>query len=283
MATQYFRGRDGIRLAADVGGPRSAPTVILMHGGGQTRHSWGSAFRDLVAAGYQVVSLDARGHGESEWAPDGDYGIDALCADLHAVVATLNTKPALVGASMGGVTSLVAAGEDPLLASLLILVDIAPNPNPAGIAHIHSFMTAHPDGFANLEEAADAVAAYNPHRPRPKDTKGLSKNLRQRDNGRWYWHWDPQFVQVRSERKHLHIKGMSERMLDAADKIRIPTLLVRGKQTDVVSMEGVNELRLRIPKMEFVDVAGAGHMVAGDRNDAFNQAVTGFLAHHLPA
>lgn len=283
MSVRHFRGRDGLRLAADSDGSPDAPTVILLHGGGQTRHSWGRAFRDLVTAGYQVISLDARGHGESEWATDGDYGIDALCADLRAVVGELHTKPALVGASMGGVTSLVAVGEDPALAAVLVLVDIAPNPNPAGIAHIHSFMTAHPDGFATLDDAADAVAAYNPLRPRPTDTKGLSKNLRLRDNGRWYWHWDPQFVQVRSERKHLHIKGMSERMLDAADNVRIPSLLVRGKQTDVVSMEGVNELRQRIPQMEFVDVAGAGHMVAGDRNDAFNQSVLGFLARNFPA
>lgn len=280
--TATFAGRGGIRLTADIGGPVDGPPVILTHGGGQTRHSWGRAFRIFSAAGYRVISLDARGHGDSDWAPDGDYGIDALRDDLRAVIATLNAKPALVGASMGGVTSLVAAGEDPELAAALVLVDIAPHPRREGIAHIHRFMTANPNGFATLDEAADAVAAYNPHRPRPKDTSGLSKNLRRRADGRWYWHWDPKFVQVREEQRHLGIKGMSERMVESARHVRVPARLVRGRETDVVSIEGVAELQALIPHLEFVDVAGAGHMVAGDRNDAFNAAILDFLSGHLP-
>lgn len=100
---------DGVALTADVGGDPSAPAVILSHGGGQTRHSWGMAMTRLLADGYQVINVDARGHGDSDWSPAGDYRIERLAADLHAIAATLSSPPALVGASMGGAASLIAA------------------------------------------------------------------------------------------------------------------------------------------------------------------------------
>src|SRR5699024_31719 len=121
-------------------------------------------------------------------------------------------------------------GED--LASALVLVDVVPRVEREGTDRISRFMTGNPDGFANFEEAADAVAAYLPHRPRPKSTGGLRKNLRQRDDGRWYWHWDPEFVtgELRPETHRL-----VERMCDAARRVRVPALLVRGTLSDVVS------------------------------------------------
>lgn len=275
----YFIGGSCNRLAADVSGPAQAPAVLLLHGGGQTRHSWERAHKALAQAGYRVISVDARGHGESEWIADGDYTLEAQVADLVALVKAVGGKPALVGASMGGVNSLIACGQLPALATTLVLVDVTPRLEAKGVEHIHRFMSGSPNGFASLEEAADAIAAYNPTRPRPRDLNGLSKNLRLRDNGRWYWHWDPKFIEGD---RHLKIDHIRDTMADAARHVSVPTLLVRGKESDVVSMDGVRDLQALIPQLEFVDVEGAGHMVAGDRNDKFNSAIIDFLHRHYP-
>jgi len=275
----WFKGASGNRLAADLSGAEGTPTVILLHGGGQTRHSWARAHQVLAGKGYRVVSLDARGHGESDWIEDGNYSVEAQVSDLLAVIDALSCRPALVGASMGGTHSLLACGRYPDIASALVLVDVTPRLEPRGIEHIIGFMTQHPNGFESLEQAADVVAAYNPNRPPPRDLSGLAKNLRQRDNGRWFWHWDPRFIAGDHQTK---VAGISQAMHEAAPKVQIPTLLVRGRQSDVVSPEGVSELRAMLPHLAFVDIEGAGHMVAGDKNDHFNSAIIDFLQEHHP-
>lgn len=270
-------------LAGDVGGPVGAPPVILLHGGGQTRYSWAKAMHELVAKGYFVVNLDARGHGDSDWSPGGNYRISDMAADLRAVIATLPAphKPALVGASMGGMTALWAVGnsEEPIAAAL-VLVDIVPKVERDGAMRIGAFMRARPEGFATLDEAVDAVAAYNPHRPRPTDPSGLMRNLRLRD-GRLHWHWDPKFVtQTFQNAEPPTAKNALQR---AADAVRIPMLLVRGLRSDLVSDAGVADLREHVPQLEVLDISGAGHMVAGDKNDAFNDGVAAFLQRHMPS
>jgi pimeloyl-ACP methyl ester carboxylesterase len=271
----------GLSVAADVGGDPSHPAVILLHGGGQTRHSWAGAMRELLAHGYHVINLDTRGHGDSDWAKDGDYRLGTLAADLRAVVGTLASIPALVGASMGGATGLYLAGyTDEPVAAALVMVDVVPRMNPEGAARIGNFMRAKPEGFASVEEAADAVAAYNPHRPRPKNVSGLLKNLRYRADGRLHWHWDPAFIR-RADR--VEPPQFTDVLLQAARRVRIPTLLVRGMESDIVSPSAVAEFRKCLPNLEVVDVAGAGHMVAGDKNDVFNHGVIEFLTRHLPA
>ena len=276
MRAVRFQGSGGVTLAADVGGDPAAIPVILMHGGGQTHHSWGTAARDLVEGGFHVISLDLRGHGESDWSPQGDYTIDAFAADLAAVASTLSSPPALVGASLGGATSLIAVGEGKLAARALVLVDVVPKLERAGAERIGEFMRANPHGFANLDEVADAVSRYISHRPRPSNIEGLRRNVRLREDGRLYWHWDPKVI-GNIGRREAPIE-FRNRLALAAEQVRVPALLVRGKLSEVVSDDGVEDLRRRIPHVEFVDVAGAGHMVAGDDNDAFNSAVESFLA-----
>ena len=278
-------GAGGLTLAADVGGPEDGPTVVLLHGGGQTRHSWHGTWRVLAESGWRVWSVDLRGHGDSDWAPDGDYTIEAFSADVTAIAQGLPRPPVLVGASLGGIASLVTVGESHHqegTAKALVLVDVAHRLEAAGTQRIGAFMTGNLDGFASLEEAADAIAAYNPHRPRTTDLSGLAKNLRQRDDGRWVWHWDPAFVQGRfgsSDETRTTTIGW-DRLDRAVEALHIPTLLVRGRSSDLLSQEGVDDFLARAPHAEFADVAGAGHMVAGDRNEVFNRAILGFLDRH---
>jgi non-heme chloroperoxidase len=268
--TLRFPGR-GVEIVADAAGPKDGRPVLLLHGGGQTRQAWGGALREGARRGYRMISADSRGHGDSGWADDGDYSLGAYVADVSRIVEQLERPPALVGASLGGLTSLAYSGHGGAL-SALVLVDVAPRVERAGVERIGGFMTSAPNGFASLEEAADAVAAYLPHRPRPKDASGLMKNLRRRDDGRLHWHWDPRMMSKDPE-------GWAEMefLREASQRLAVPSLLLRGRMSDVLSPEGVDDFLSLAPHAEFVDIAGADHMVAGDRNDAFNQAVFDFL------
>jgi pimeloyl-ACP methyl ester carboxylesterase len=286
LKTVELAGRDGLVLAADVVGDPSAPPVVLFHGGGQTRHAWGTTL-GVLGQHWHAFSVDLRGHGDSAWAPDGDYGLDAFADDVTAVARSFDTPPVLVGASLGGISSLTAVAEAPAdqpLARALVLVDIAPRIERQGVERIGDFMTSHLDGFDSLDEVADLIQAYNPHRPRPTNLEGLKKNLRQRADGRWAWHWDPRFVSGKfgspdETRSSLTDENRLER---AARSLNIPTLLVRGRMSDLLSEEGAQELLAMVPHAELADVAGAGHMVAGDKNDLFNDAIVSFL-QRLPS
>ena len=275
-----FQTADGLTLVGDAGGPDGAPLVLLMHGGGQTRHSWAGAMRALVAAGYRVVNLDARGHGESEWSSAKAYTIADRIKDIGAVVDGCDTPYALVGASMGGLTSIHAIGEG-LTPAALVLVDIVPDMEPAGVDRIVGFMNAHHGGFASLDEAADAVAAYYPERPRPKDPSGLMKNLRLRGDGRLYWHWDPVMFGVEDPSKFREPLQRSTEKLGGRPEVAV--LVVHGKLSDIVSDASIASFKAKVPHATSVDVSGAAHMVAGDKNDAFNAEVIGFLRQHMPS
>ena len=273
-----FEGFERIHLVADVWG--DGPPVLLMHGGGQTRYAWGNTARALAENGWKAVSLDLRGHGESEWAMNGDYSFTAFGADCISVVDQLGGLPVLVGASLGGVSAILAEGaSDRDVSSGLILVDIVHRPNPAGVQRIQDFMRSGLRGFATLEEAAAAIAAYAPHRPKRVNPAGLMKVLRLRRDGRWYWHWDPKFLEMgRTEVPSHKYQPLFE---VALANIHVPTLLVRGQLSDVVSDEGARDLLAKVPTAKEVDITGAAHMVAGDQNDAFSAAVIDFLEREI--
>ena len=275
----YWPGTGGVRIAADSWGEPSGPLVLLLHGGGQTRHAWKGAGERLGAAGYNAVAFDARGHGDSDWAPDGLYGQDAMVEDLKSVVSALgNRRPVLVGASMGGGTSLVAVGEDHVDATALVVVDIGPRIEPAGVEKIWAFMNQKPEGFDSLDEVANAIASYQPHRRRPRTLDGLAKNVRLGPDGKYHWHWDPRFRNARRDMDKRH-----ERLEACSRCLRLPTLLVRGGLSDVLSEEGAQEFLHLCPHSEYVNVGEAAHMVAGDRNDIFGNAVIEFLSRVVPA
>jgi non-heme chloroperoxidase len=281
VRTIDLAGRSGIRLAADADGPEDGPPVVLFHGGGQTRHAWGTALSAVASRGWSGLSVDLRGHGDSDWAPDGDYTLQAFAEDVVAIARARPAPPVLIGASLGGISSLIAVGElaGNELARALVLVDIAPRIEREGVDKIGEFMKAHLDGFASLEQVADAIAAFNPNRPRPTNLEGLKKNVRLGPDGRWRWHWDPRFVGGRFGSTDETRSNMTDpdKLGAAARNLTIPTLLVRGRMSDLLSEEGARELLELVPHARFADIAGAGHMVVGDRNDAFNEAVLTFL------
>jgi pimeloyl-ACP methyl ester carboxylesterase len=275
--TVRLAGADGIVLVADVWGPQAGRAVLLLHGAAQTRHSWRATGRRLGAAGYRAYAIDARGHGESDWSGRGEYTVDAMVRDVVSVCAALDDPlPVLVGASMGGGACLVAVGEGRVKTSGLVLVDIAPQTEVAGTERVAEFMRAHLDGFASLEEAADAISDYQQHRQRPAARRGLSKNLKLAADGRWYWHWDPAFV---AERRDL--KAIDQRRRSAAEQLRVPALLVRGGLSDVLTEEGAQFFLKCCPHAEYVSVPRAAHMITGDRNDKFCAGLIEFLDRRI--
>ncbi|HUF98986.1 MAG TPA: alpha/beta hydrolase [Ilumatobacter sp.] len=274
----HWSGGVGLDIAGDAWGDPNGPLVLLQHGGGQTRHAWKGTGETLGAAGYYAVAFDARGHGDSQWAPDGDYSQDAMVEDLTKVVEALGgRRPVLVGASMGGGTSLVASGEDWVDATALVLVDIAPRIELGGVQAISAFMNQRPEGFDSLDQVAEAIASYQPHRPRPRNLDGLAKNVRLGDDGRYHWHWDPHF---RTGPRDLDQR--QKRLERCARALKLPTLLVRGGLSDILSEEGAQDFMKMCPHAEYVNVAGAAHMVAGDRNDIFADSVIEFLSRSVP-
>lgn len=270
-----FAGANGLSLTGAVSGPEGGPAVLLAHGGGQTHWAWRSTVAALAEAGFRAVAIDLRGHGESDWAADGNYHHSAFASDVLAVTDQLTGPVALVGASLGGIAGLIAEGTlRPGSFSSLTLVDITSRPDPAGVARIIGFMAAHIEqGFASPAEAAEAIAAYTPNRPKRGPSDSLARYLRLGSDGRYRWHWDPAFLGgVTGPRVDDHDA------LDAAARtLTLPVHLIRGGSSDLVSVEAAEHFRALVPHARFTDIAGAGHMVVGDRNDSFSDAILNFL------
>ncbi|MEM7323111.1 MAG: alpha/beta hydrolase [Actinomycetota bacterium] len=277
----YWDGA-GVRIAGDRWGPPDGRLVILQHGGGQTRHAWRGVGELLGSVGYNTVSLDSRGHGDSEWAGDGNYERDIMVEDLVQVVEQLDAgPPILVGASMGGNTSLAAIGEGRIAADALVLVDIAPRIRASGTKKIGTFMNQKPEGFDTLQEVSDAIANYQPHRKRPRNLDGLAKNIRLGPDGKYHWHWDPRYRRRPFMTKD-EVRTRTRKLEAAARNLTVPTLLVRGGLSDVLDEEGAQAFLDIATHAEYVNVKDAAHMVAGDRNDIFGERVIEFLTRTVP-
>lgn len=272
-----------VRLAADRWGDPRLPPVVFLHGAGQSRRAWDEAARSVAHAGWHALTVDHRGHGDSEWPAEAGYDWDDFADDVVAVVNHFDSPPVVVGASLGGMSALLAqARTDTQLYRALVLVDVTPRMELGGIQRIVGFMAAHPEGFSSLEEASDVIASFT-GRPKPTAPDGLRQVLRQDIDGRWQWHWDVRFLDGRAE-EVLEAEAGSERthairelLLTGARRIRVPALVVRGAQSDLVSPEAAQEFVDAVPGARYVDVANAGHMVAGDQNDRFTAAVLEFL------
>lgn len=265
-----------MQLIGEIEGPACAATIILLHGGGQTRHAWRGSAALLASLGYRVIRFDARGHGESDWAIDADYSVEAQARALQAIVDAAAGPVALVGASMGGLTAFFAIGHGiATSARALVLVDVVPWPNPNGSRRVRDFRSANPNGFESLEGVAEAIAAYNPNRRRPRNLDGLFRNVRLGKDGRFRWHWDPAILRQDFDDRNRQLQSVGGR-------VDLPTLVLRGEKSDVVDDVGVEEMRALMPGVEVHMIPGAGHIIAGDRNDPFLDAIASFLLAHFP-
>lgn len=250
-------------------------TLLFAHGFGQTRGAWSKTAQALAAEGHAGLSYDARGHGESARNPAGQpYTGDQFADDLIIIAGEQTEPPVLVGASMGGLFGLIAEARWPGLFGAMVLVDITPRWEEAGLQRILGFITAFPQGFDSLEHAADVVAAYLPHRRSRKTPEELRELLHEGADGRWRWHWDARLVDdlVRDCAQH------QDAIAEAARAIRCPVLLISGGRSDLVSARTIEEFQALVPHARHAHLAQATHMLAGDDNDGFTGVVREYLA-----
>lgn len=278
--TLSFVGHDGLDLKAASSGPAEGTPVLLVHGGGQTRRAWRRAAEVIAAEGFHAIALDLRGHGESAWCGKGDYALSHFAKDIIAVTAQIGGRLHYVGASLGGLSGLIAEGDlNPGGFASLTLVDITPNMSPDGVARIMGFMAQHmEEGFASPEHAADVIAAYTPNREKRGPSDSLKHYLRLGVDGRYRWHWDPAFITGMD----ADTSRATDYLESSARALRLPVHLVRGQSSDLVSPEAAQDFLKLVPHARYDDIAGTGHMVVGDRNDVFCDVILCFLKELAP-
>lgn len=276
MTVLTFKGFGGVELAAEAWGAEEDPAVLLLHGGGQSRHSWRAAAEILAAAGRYVLAFDARGHGDSAWPTDGRYDLEAEIGDVKAILAQMSSRPVVIGATRGAMIALAALGEaGPALASGLVIVDASPWLDPDEAKRVSALLGANTGGFGTVEEAVAASLALAPGREPPKDLNLVRARLRQDDAGRYHWKWDPRFLSGLGSDAAAQLEA-------AAAGIAVPTLVIRGADSRFVSAEKAQRLTKIIPGAEYLEIEGAAHLATGDQAEVFNAALVEFLERRLP-
>ena len=271
--TDHYVQANGLRFHYLDWGRPEKPPLVLLHGVGQTCHTW-DLFAAAMADHFHVMAFDQRGHGDTDWAADKDYSRTSMVEDANAFTDALGLEHFfLTGMSMGGANSLAFTAKYPAKVEALIVVDVGPRVEPKGVKHIRDFMKNYRE-FDSLDQAAEVIHRFNPRRPLEVIRKyTVVYNLKETGEGKWTWKYDTYFSD--SHRK-VDVKQMQEELSAAVKKIQCPTLVVKGGESDVFSLDGARDLQELIPGSEFALVPKAGHSVMGDNPQGFESAVRGF-------
>lgn len=253
------------------------PPVVFLHGRSLTAHTW-----DLVCLAlrqdYHCCALDLRGHGDSDWSPEADYGLDAHRADIEAATEQLALgRFILVGMSLGGATSLAYAGRHAERLAALVLVDIGPDTRPAGGRRIADFVAA-PHERDSIDEFVEQAVAFNPLRRPEMLRRSLLHNLRQTPAGRWTWKYDHRLRAGMTDEERARRRAA---LWEAVPRITCPTLVVRGSNSDVFHDEDAEKLAAALPRGSWIRIEGAGHTVQGDQPKALVEALIPFFEQAL--
>lgn len=264
-----------LRLAYQEWGSDGGPVILALHGFGVSGHMF-DEFGQRAADRYRLINLDQRGHGDSEWSPDGDYTREAFVADVEAVREELGLERfILMGHSMGGLNAVEYTFQHPERVSALVLVDVGPEAAKEGVDNIMRF-TRGPDEL-DFDEFVQNAMRFNTRRTEENIRERMRHRLRPLENGKWTWKFDKRFREgegaVRSG-SQLSSDELWRRFRELAP----PVLLIRGEQSDILSQEVADRTAGEIRNARLVVVPGAGHSVPGDNPDGFTSAITGFLA-----
>lgn len=246
--------------------------LVCLHGITQTAHSWDEVAPEL-ARDYRVLCIDQRGHGDSDWAPDGDYSRATQAADLEAIRQALELPLfVLVGMSMGGINAITYTARHPQHVRALIIVDVSPEIEARGVQNIRQFIQQD-DVLPRFEDFVARAHAFNPRRSLENIRSRLRHNLKQLPDGRWTWKYDPYLRSPGRTFQTTALLGLWEEVR----AVRCPTLIVKGAESDILSPEAARRLQEAIPGSELVTIPGAGHSVMGDNPAAFVAATRAFL------
>ena len=273
QSTDCYVEANGLRFHyLDWGNPTNPP-LVLLHGVGQTCHTW-DLFAAAMSPHFHVMAFDQRGHGDTDWAADKDYSRRSMVKDVEAFTTALGLDHFfLTGMSMGGANSLSFTANNPGRVEALVVVDVGPRVENKGVQNIRNFMKDFRE-FDSLDEAAAVIHKFNPRRPLEIIRKyTVVYNLKQLPSGKWTWKYDTYFSEGHSR---IDVKQMQQELSQEVKKIACPTLLVKGAESDVLSLDGARLLQTAIPGSEFALVAGAGHSVMGDNPPGFEAAVREF-------
>jgi len=253
-------------------GAPDAPALLCLHGITQTAHSWDEVAADL-ARDHRVLSFDQRGHGDSDWAADGDYTRHTQAADLDAITDALGLRRfILAGMSMGGINSIAFTARHPQKVKALIIVDVSPEIQAKGVENIRAFIQQS-DVLDTFEEFVARAHQFNPRRSLDNIRSRLTHNLKQLPDGKWTWKYDPA---LRSPNRGFQASALLN-LWDDVRAIRCPTLIIKGGESDILSAESATKLQAAIPGSRVAVVPGAGHSVMGDNPTAFVAAAREFL------
>ncbi len=269
-----FVEANGLRMHyLDWGNP-SKPDMLLLHGFAQTCHSW-----DFVALAFSdrfhVVTLDQRGHGDTDWAPDGDYSPETQQQDIHAFVQAAGlTDLVIMGLSMGGRNAFTYAASHPDDTRALVIVDAGPENMRSGSQNIRQFVQQD-DELDSVDAFVERVLRYNPRRDPVQLRGSLAHNLKQLPSGKWTWKYDR--LLRGPSRSMQQDPGAVERLWSYLEGLACPTLVVRGAESDIMDMDMAGSMHERIPNGRLATVPNAGHLVMGDNPSGFEHAVSDFL------
>ena len=264
---------NGLRFHYLEWGNPGNPTVLMLHGVSQQAHSWDFISLPL-SRDYRVLSLDQRGHGDSDWSPDEDYTLDAMVGDLDAVIPALglgSEKFHLMGHSMGGRNSFVWASRHPGALRSLTIVDTGPETASRGRQRIQNFQEL-PDNLDTLDEFADRIQEYT-GRTREQVLGALKYSIRQGPDGKWIWKYD-RVIRQRGRRDNL---WSPEQLWECWRRIDCPTLVTRGDRSDIFADETLQRMGQEIADCTTVTVSNAGHLVQGDNPPEFLAAARAHL------
>ena len=266
----------GIRLHYLDWQSEDKPWLLCAHGAAQNAHMWDFTALALCTR-YRVIAVDQRGHGDSEWASNGQYDRASYVGDLGNLVDHLGMENlVLIGLSMGGSNSVAYTASHPDRVKALVVVDVGPEPASGGERGVNNFVTQR-DVLDTYEEFVQRVIEYSPFRPEWQIKSSLRNSLMQRPDGKWTWKYDPV---LRDPARRAQRQGVRE---DPAsrwalwERIACPTLIIRGQNSDVLSPEVAERMVERNGNSRLVEVANAGHRVPGDNPVAFEEAVRTFL------
>ena len=265
---------DGMRLHYLDWGMTEKPAILFLHGGALTAHTWDLCCLAL-REDYRCLALDQRGHGDSDWASDGDYSIAAQVADVRGFIDHLKLdRFVLAGMSMGAINALAYAINHSERLSHLVIIDAGPEMRRPGSSRIRDFVNDVADAVS-IEAIIERALEFNPRRDPKILRRSLMHNLRRQEDGSWRWKYDRSRFQRLDQETH---RAERARLADGLDRIHCPSLVVRGGDSDVFHEEDAERLAARLPHGRHVTVPNAGHTVQGDNPKGLVAELRRFLA-----